>query len=426
MPPRHRSAVPLLAGLVAGVLAGAAVILPTALPAPTAATAPGAQPTGSAAGSDGTGPDGTGPDGTAGSDGSLLGPDRLPDCAAVVASLGPRARIAQRLMIGVDAADPRGTAETVRATQVGGIFLGGNATALLRDRALHAVQAAARIPVAVAVDDEGGRVQRIDELDGPLPSARRMGRELGVDQVRDLGRERGGALAARGVTVNLAPTVDLGGQPAGAVIGDRAFADDPDDVARYAGAFAEGQRDAGLLTVIKHFPGHGRADGDSHEGRVTTPPLDELRASDLRPYATLLGRAEAPGPLGDGRTGVMVGHLDVPGLTDVQGPDAALPTSLTPAVYALLREEYGFDGLVLTDDLGAMKAVTGTFALPDAVLRALVAGADVALWSSGPQGAAAVGPVLDGLERALADGALDAGDNDRAVARVLAAKGACS
>jgi beta-N-acetylhexosaminidase len=113
---------------------------------------------------------------------------------------------------------------------------------------------------------------------------------------------------------------------------------------------------------------------------------------------------------------VMVGHLDVPGLTD------GLPSSLTPATYRLLRDDYGFDGLVLTDDLGAMKAITGTFELPEAVQAALAAGADMALWSSGGK----VEPVLDGLEKALADGRLDAAANDQAVERVLASKGTCS
>lgn len=344
--------------------------------------------------------------------GENLGADRLPRCAGVVASLTPRERLAQRLMVGVDASDPAGTAATVRATQVGGIFIGGNATELLVDQALRGVQAMARIPIAVAVDDEGGRVQRIDALDGNMPSARAMA-ELPPQRVRELGLERGRAQLAHGITMNLAPTVDLGGQPARAVIGDRSFGVDPPLVAAYASAFAEGQREAGVFTVLKHFPGHGRADGDSHAGRVTTPPLADLRGADLRPYAQLVGPG---GPLSDGRTGVLVGHLDVPGLTD------GLPSSLTPAVYDLLRNEYGFEGLVLTDDLGAMKAVTSTFSLPEAVERALVAGADTALWSSGGR----VTPVLDHLEQALAAGRLDPGANDAAVARVLRAKNACS
>jgi beta-N-acetylhexosaminidase len=344
-------------------------------------------------------------------DGSALGPGRLPPCGPAVAALSPRDRLAQRLVVGVDAANPGGVVETVRATQVGGVFLGGNATALLRDQALRRVQAVARLPVAVSVDDEGGRVQRVDALDGRLPSARGMVGRYTPEQVRDLARERGRALAARGVTVNFAPSVDVGNQPANAVIGDRAFSGDPAVVARYAGAFADGLRGAGILPVLKHFPGHGRADGNSHRGRVTTPPLAELRVADLLPYADLM----RTGPVA-----VMVGHLDVPGLTD------DLPSSLTPGTYRLLRDDFGFDGLVVTDDLGAMKAVTGMFALPDAVVRALAAGADQAVWSSGVKDAASVAAVLDTAEAALADGRLDPATNDRAVARILAAKHVCT
>lgn len=329
-------------------------------------------------------------------------------CMSIVEGLSPRQRLAQRLMVGVDAAKPAAAEELVRSAKVGGIFLGGDATALLRDGALARVQRASDLPLAIAVDDEGGRVQRIDTLDGQLPSARQMAATRSPEQVRELGRTRGQRLAARGVTMDFAPTVDLGGQPARAVIGDRAFSTDPAVVTTYAGAFADGLRDAGVQPVLKHFPGHGRADGDSHRGRVTTPPLDDLRATDLRPYADLLG--------GPRRAAVMVGHLDVPGLT------GDLPTSLTPATYALLRDVYHFDGLVVTDDLAAMKAVSQRFPLPDAVVTALAAGADMALWST----PAPPGPVLDVLEGALASGRFDAAASDRAVARVLAAKGVCA
>jgi beta-N-acetylhexosaminidase len=338
-------------------------------------------------------------------------PTAAPDpCAAAVTAMSPRNRLAQRLVVGVDAADPAAVVDTVRATQVGGIFIGGNATALLRNKALDKVQAVSTTPLAVSVDDEGGRVQRIDGLDGQLPSARRMAARNTPEQVRALALTRGKAMAARGVTVDFAPVVDVGDQPANSVIGDRAFSADPAVVVSYAGAFADGLRAAGVLPVLKHFPGHGHASGDSHKGRVTTPPLAELRTTDLRPYEQLLGT---------GKVVVMVGHLDVPGLTE------GLPTSLTPATYRLLRDDYRFDGLVVTDDLGAMKAVTGTFTLPEAVLSALAAGADQALWSSGAQDATAVGKLLDSLEKALADGRLNPAANDRAVARVLEAKGVC-
>jgi beta-N-acetylhexosaminidase len=387
-----RSTAPLLGGMLIGLLAAGVVVAvrpdgaaAPAAPAVTAATST-AQPSATAP------------------------PDPLAACLQAAAALSPRDRLAQRLVVGVDAADPAAVVATVRASQVGGIFIGGNATALLRNQALAKVQDVAKTPLAVSVDDEGGRVQRIDGLDGPLPSARRMAARNTPEQVREIARARGKAMADRGVTVDFAPVVDIGGQPANPVIGDRAFSDDPDVVVRYAGAFADGLRAADVLPVLKHFPGHGHASGDSHKGRVTTPPLADLKKTDLRPYAELL---EA------GPVAVMVGHLDVPGLTD------DLPTSLTPATYELLRGGYGFDGLVVTDDLGAMKAVTGTFTLPEAVQKALAAGADQALWSSGAQDAAAVGSLLDGLEKALADGRLDPAANDRAVARVLSSKGAC-
>lgn len=400
---RSRSATPLLAGAVLGtVLTALTVVGLTPPQAPVAQAAPAQQPLARQV------PD---PVPAAAVEPEPVGA-RLPVCAGVVTELSPRDRLAQRLMVGVDAADPDAAAELVRTHQVGGIFLPGNATALLTEQNLRALQAMARLPVAVAVDDEGGRVQRIDELDGDLPSAAEMG-AMNPGQVRELGAERGRQLAARGVTVDLAPVVDLGGQPRRAVIGDRAFSTDPAEVTEYALAFAEGLRSAGVDVALKHFPGHGRADGDSHAGRVSTPPLEQLREADLRPYAELIGPG---GPLADATTAVMVGHLDVPGLTD------GLPSSLTPAVYRLLREELGFTGMIVTDDLGAMRAITGTYALPEAVLAALDAGADMALWSSGGD----VTPVLDALEPALADGTLDPAENDAAVTRVLRNRGVCS
>lgn len=389
---------PLLGGLVAGMVgsllvAPASAAVPRPAP-PTSAPAPAPELTGLA-----------------------LGADRLPGCTAVVAAMTPRARLAQRLMVGVPGDDPAGTAATVRDSQVGGIFVGGNATQLLRNQSLRGVQAASRVPLAVAVDDEGGRVQRVDALDGELPSARTLAATRTPLEVRDIARERAKKLVARGITMNLAPVVDVSNQAAGDVIGDRSFSGNADIVTAYATAYALGQREAGIFTVLKHFPGHGRASGDSHKGRVTTPPLEQLKADDLRPYATLLTDG---GPLADsggrGRTAVMVGHLDVPGLT------TGLPSSLTPAVYQLLRGEYGFDGLVMTDDLGAMKAITDQFTVPEAAARALEAGADMALWTSGDK----VQPVLDALQQALTSRKLDRGANDRSVARILSAKGLCT
>lgn len=401
-----------LSALVVGALAAGVGVLAGPTVNPTSASAPaGPVPA--------PGPTGSGP--APGAPRAAAGADGLPDCTGAVNALSPRDRLAQRLMVGVDAADPAGAVAIVRDGHVGGIFLGGNETALLQQGRLAAVQKASPTPLAVGVDDEGGRVQRIDDLDGELPSARAMARRT-PEQVTALARERARKLRARGVTWNLAPDVDVSDQPATDVIGDRSFSDDPAVVTRYALAWARGQEQGGVYGVLKHFPGHGHSSGDSHRGEVSTPPLARLEQADLLPYADLVG----PGKPLDGRTGVMVGHLDVPGLTSGRSADEAgtgpdVPSSLEPAVYRLLREQYRFDGLVMTDDLGAMKAITDRFGLAAATTRALGAGADVALFSNVTR----VAPLLDAAEGALRDGRIGAADNDRAVARVLAAKGLC-
>jgi beta-N-acetylhexosaminidase len=330
-----------------------------------------------------------------------------PSCAQQVDAMSVRDRLAQRLMVGIDPSDPDSAISVVRTTHVGGIFIGGTSTRILIGNYLHTLQEVAHIPVAVAVDDEGGRVQRINNLDGSIPSARTMAESLSPEQVRQLGYERGHALRAHGITIDFAPVADVSNQPINAVIGDRSFSPDPNTTTTYAGAYATGLRNAGILPVLKHFPGHGRASGDSHRGAVTTPPLDALRKIDLVPYQHLLN---------SGPTGVMVGHLDVPGLTN------GLPASLSPATYQLLRTDLGFQGLTITDDLAAMHSITDRYDLPDAVLTALQAGADMALWTSTQR----LNEILNRLEAAVQQHQMPIADLDRAVRRILTAKGICA
>ncbi|MCE6998165.1 glycoside hydrolase family 3 protein [Saccharothrix sp. S26] len=333
-------------------------------------------------------------------------PPPVDPCAEKIAALPLRARLAQLLVVGVDPRGPADALSVVRAEQVGGIFIGGDDVGLLSAGALAPVHAAAALPLTVAVDDEGGRVQRLDALAGSMPSARRMAADLSPDQVRVVARDRGQVLRERGVTTDLAPVLDTSGQPDRTVIGDRSFSPDPNTALGYALAFAQGLHDAGVTPVVKHFPGHGNTTGDSHLGAVTSPPLDALLGADLLPYRQLPRF---------GQVVVMLGHIDVPGLTD------GVPATLSPAAYALLRGEFGFTGPAMTDDLGAMRAVTDRVGLPDAVTQALAAGADIALWSSGGR----VSEVLTHLEGAVASGVLPTARVDEAIHRVLTAKQVC-
>ena len=323
-----------------------------------------------------------------------------------LASLPVRDKLAQLLTVGVTgAADARAI---VANQHVGGIMVGSwTDLSMLTDGSLADIVAnSGPLPLSVSVDEEGGRVSRLSSLIGSQPAARDLAQTRTADEVYGIALERGRAMRGLGITVDFAPVVDVSANSA--AIGDRSFGDDPAVVTEYAGAYARGLRDAGVLPVLKHFPGHGHASGDSHTGSVTTPPLADLQNNDLVPYKTLTTAAPVA---------VMVGHMQVPGLT---GGD---PASLSPAAYQLLRSGGyggpGFNGVVYTDDLSSMAAINQRYGVADAVLRALRAGADNALWVTTGE----VPAVLDGLEQAVAAGDLSQAAVDASLQRVAAAKG---
>ncbi|WP_373937129.1 glycoside hydrolase family 3 N-terminal domain-containing protein [Rhodococcus qingshengii] len=327
----------------------------------------------------------------------------------LLASLSLRQKLAQLLNVGVTGTDD--ALSIVQNEEIGGIFVGSwTDQSMLTNREVPQVASASKLPLMVTIDEEGGRVSRVADILGPDPSARETAQTMTVEQTYQMALERGRGLKDLGITVNYAPDVDVSSQPDDSVIGDRSYSDDPQTVVAYAGAYAQGMRDAGIFPVIKHFPGHGSASGDSHRGEVTTPPLQDLIASDLIPFRELSGIG----------VGVMMGHLEVPGLTE-----PGTPASISPAAVALLRDGVGygaapFTGPVFTDDLSGMQAITDRYDIADAVQAALVAGVDQALWLTTDD----VPRVLDHLEQAVASGELPQARVDQAVVTVAAAKGA--
>ena len=318
-------------------------------------------------------------------------PPACGDGSAMLAAMSTRDKLAQTLMVGVrNAADARGVVGTYH---VGGIMIGSwTDLSMLSDGTITGISNMGPLPLAVSVDEEGGRVSRLASLIGAIPPARTLAQTKTPDEVYQIALARGGQMRGMGITVDFAPVVDVSDQGANTVIGDRSFSSDPATVTAYAGAFARGLRDAGVLPVLKHFPGHGHGSGDSHTaGAVTTPPLSQLMESDLVPYRTLTT---------EGPVGVMVGHLEVPGLTGDQ------PASLSPAAVNLLRSGGyggpGFNGPVFSDDLSSMAAISSRYGVAEAVLRTLQAGVDVALWITTDE----VPAVLDRLEKAVSAGEL--------------------
>lgn len=334
-----------------------------------------------------------------------------PGCAnpALLAELPLREKLAQLLMVGVT--DEKDARAVVNDYHVGGLFIASwTDLSMLSSGSLTQIATTAiPLPLAVSVDEEGGRVERLSTLIGSAPSARALAQSESPEKVYQLALDRGKAMRELGINVDFAPIVDVSAASDNTVIGDRSFSPNPAVVTEYAQAYAQGLREAGLLPVLKHFPGHGRASGDSHLNGVVSPPLDELKDSDLLPYRTLVSQT----PIA-----VMVGHMQVPGLT---GAD---PASLSKAAMSLLREGSGyggppFPGVIFTDDLSTMKAITDRYGVADAVLKALQAGADIALWVSTTE----VPAVLSRLESAVSAGELKVADIDASVARIAAAKG---
>jgi beta-N-acetylhexosaminidase len=328
--------------------------------------------------------------------------------APELAAMSPRRKLAQLLVVGVTGTSD--ALDVVRQEQIGGIFIGSwTDMGILSDGGVASVQDAAKTPVMVTVDQEGGRVSRLSGLGIDSPSARELAATMTTGQVRALAKTQGLQMKESGITVDYAPVADVSDESDNEVIGDRSFSDDPDTVTRYANAYAHGLQDAGIMPVFKHFPGHGHGSGDSHTGTVATPDLAELKQDDLVPYRTLI----QPG------VGVMVGHLIVPGLT---GPDT--PASISGPAMSLLRNGTGyggapFDGPIFTDDLSGMAAISAKYGIEKAATLALTAGADIALWLSTDR----VPAVLDTLTAAVREGTLPAQQVDESVVRVLRAKG---
>jgi beta-N-acetylhexosaminidase len=260
-----------------------------------------------------------------------------------------------------------------------------------------------KIPMLAAVDEEGGSVQRLRST-GRLPAAAEMAATRTPVEATQAIADHAGVVANLGFDVVFAPVVDVAPDDGGGPIGNRSFGSDPALVTEYASAYIRGWQSAGVLPVLKHFPGHGRATADSHDGAAMTPPLAELRTRDLLPYQ-LLATSGA---------GVMVGHLDVPDLTEEGRPASVSAAAITD----LLRGELGYaDAIVFTDSL-SMGAIAERFTVPDAAVAAVAAGADVALLASVDDAA----PVIDAMEAAIGAGTLTEPRVNDAVRHVLAAK----
>jgi beta-N-acetylhexosaminidase len=327
-----------------------------------------------------------------------------------VCSLPPvRFQVAQLLLVPVPGTEINSTSLAIVHSGVGGILLSGpNIQSATQVRALiGALQREAEVPLALAVDEEPGRIARFAQA-GVLPqtpSARALAEKPPAD-VRAAAKKIGSGLGDLGVTVDLAPVLDvMTGAAADSVIGDRSFGESPAVVSRAGVAFVQGLRDAGVAAVAKHFPGHGETVVDSHFDLPVVPTsLPELSKRALAPFAAAI-KVNVPA--------IMVGHLLV------RAVDPYLPATLSSRVIGgLLRSELGFGNLVVADALD-MGAIAARWDLPVAVEKAIAAGVDLAILS----GDTRVVETIDHLEAAASDGRLPAERVRQAFLRVESFKG---
>jgi beta-N-acetylhexosaminidase len=275
----------------------------------------------------------------------------------------------QLLMVGIPG--PRVDAvarKLVRDLQVGGIILfARNIQApeqvweLTRDLQREALDATGR-PLLIAVDQEGGRVQRLKAPFTIIPPARELGMTRTPEEVELLCRQVGRELALVGINVNLAPVLDVPRSPA-CPQWDRAYSSDPDRAARFALAAIRGYLAGGVIPVAKHFPGLGDTMADSHEVLPQALSGDAKREADLRPFREV---AAAGVPM------VMTAHLLVPEW------DAQPATISAAALQDWLRRRLGFQGVIITDDL-EMGGISTSLSVSQGAQAALAAGADLLL-----------------------------------------------
>jgi beta-N-acetylhexosaminidase len=268
---------------------------------------------------------------------------------------------------------------------------------------LNRLQALAPIPLLNTADFEAGVGFRIAGATS-FPRLMAFGAARDEKLAEEAGRVTGEEARALGVHVNFAPVVDVNNNPRNPVINTRSYGEDPAMVGRLASAYIRGLQSAGVSATLKHFPGHGDTDVDSHLGLpIIKQPRERLEQTELPPFrAGIAAGADA----------VMTAHIEMPSLD----PEPNTPTTLSrPIIQGLLRKDLGFGGLIYTDSMG-MAGVAAIYTPAEAAVRAVIAGNDVILHSPDD------GAAFAGIVEAVKSGRIAEAQVTTSVERILRAK----
>lgn len=326
---------------------------------------------------------------------------------SVFQSMTPRERVGQLFMVrahsnlGPEYIDS--VARVIEEQQLGGIvlFQGGP---VRHAQVINRYQQLSRIPLLVAFDGEWGLGMRLPDSTLSYPYQMTLGAIQNEVLIYEMGRQIGQDFRRLGMHVNFAPVVDVNNNASNPVINYRSFGEDKYNVARKGLAFMNGMIDEGIIATLKHFPGHGDTEVDSHyDLPVLSFSAERLDSLEIYPFRELI-QAGAPG--------VMTAHMHIPSLDDTPN----LPSSISRLVVTgLLKEQLGFRGLTFTDAM-EMKGVLKFFPDGEADVRAILAGNDMLELSE--NSARGIDLVLD----AIADGTIDQAEIDQRVRKILAAK----
>jgi len=336
----------------------------------------------------------------------------VPSCGQIVRTWSIPRVARQTVVVPVDENHVGRVSRQVAAGVGGVILFGSSAPADLgADLARLVGKAPDGIVPLVMTDEEGGTVQRMANLVGSMPSARRMAATMTTRQVRRLAHRVGVRMHAAHVTMNLAPVLDLDGRPGPSDTnpdGTRSFSIHLTVARSYGLAFARGMRAANVVPVVKHFPGLGHATRNPDFGPAWTVPWSRLRNAGLRPFKAAVQA---------GLPAVMVTTARVPGLT-------RLPATLSrAAVQRVLRHRLGFDGLVITDSLSSGAIGGAGYIVRGAAVRALEVGADMVLFNAAPDRVAGLtSRIVHTIVRAVRTGDLTHTRLRAAAVHVLEAK----
>ncbi|MGZ3673614.1 MAG: glycoside hydrolase family 3 N-terminal domain-containing protein [Ktedonobacterales bacterium] len=272
----------------------------------------------------------------------------------------------------------------------------------------QAIQANAKIPVLISTDQEGGSVNRLAGILGPLPSAAEVGATNNPNFAKQRGEQDAKTLYSLGINANLAPVVDVLNTPTGGgAIGDRAFGSTPQQVTEMAGAYLTGlQENHQVVGCLKHFPGLGAVEQDPHKALTTLDrDLSTLEQVDWAPYASLIATGQVEM--------VMVTHVVMPAV------DPDRPASLSkPMITGILRDKLHFNGVVMTDGI-YMKALSAHYSFDQIVLYAVEAGVDII---SSTYSLSSTNEAFNVIKNAVLDGTLSQKQIDDSVWRILLTK----